>query len=67
MLIEKLMVTEQLYDLLHNEINEARQQENHAETIISTNYWRGYREGLERALSIMLKMLKREGKMDGTN
>jgi hypothetical protein len=58
MLIEKLTIPEQLYELLHKEINEARQQENHAETIISTNYWRGYREGLERVLGMLLRLNK---------
>lgn len=54
--IEKVWQLDNLFDELHGEIDEARQQEVHAETIISTNYWRGYREGLERALRLLLKL-----------
>lgn len=47
---------DKFFELFHNEITEAKQQENHATTLHSICYWKGYREGIERALSILLKM-----------
>jgi hypothetical protein len=57
MLLEKLTIPGQLYDLLHDEINEAREQEIHANSINGTYYWKGYREGLERIFTILYKTL----------
>jgi len=53
----ELEILDGLFDNLHNEINEARQQEIHANSINGTYYWKGYREGLERILTILYKTL----------
>jgi len=55
---EETEILDGLLDILHKEINEARKQENYAETMVSIKYWRGYREGIERVLAIILKILK---------
>lgn len=56
---QQLKMTDKFFDLFYNEINEARQQENYATTLHGAYYWKGYREGMERALTILLKMIKK--------
>jgi len=55
--VHELEILDGLFDNLHNEINEARQQEIHANSINGTYYWKGYREGLERVVTILYKTL----------
>lgn len=50
-------ILDNLFNKLHDEIDEVRQLEVHAETMVSINYWKGYRDGLERALIILYKTL----------
>ncbi len=47
-----------LLEKIHNEINEAREQEINSSSINGTYYWKGYREGLERVVTILYKTLK---------
>lgn len=50
-------IKKRLFEKFHKEIDEVRQLEVHAETMVSINYWKGYRDGLERALIILYKTL----------
>lgn len=54
---KQLKILDKLFDTFHNEINEAKQQENYATTLYSIYYWKGYRESTEKALSILLKTI----------
>jgi predicted amidophosphoribosyltransferase len=54
----ELEILDGLFDKINNEINEAREQEIHANSINGTYYWKGYREGLERVVTILYKTLK---------
>jgi hypothetical protein len=46
-----------LLEKIHNEINEAREQEINSSSINGAYYWKGYREGLERIITILYQTL----------
>jgi hypothetical protein len=47
---------DKLIDVLHDEIDTARLNEVHAETQAGIFYWKGYRQALERALTLVLRV-----------
>jgi hypothetical protein len=49
------MEKNQLINALHDEIDIARTNETHAETLTGIYYWKGYRQALERALTLVLR------------
>ncbi|HGU6173191.1 TPA: hypothetical protein ACNABL_004764 [Escherichia coli] len=53
----ELEILDGFFDELHNEINEAREQEINSSSINGAYYWKGYREGLERIITILYQTL----------
>ena len=45
-----------LINALHDEIDTAKINETHAETLTGIYYWKGYRQALERALTLVLRV-----------
>ena len=49
------MEKNQLINALHDEIDVARENEAQSMTLAGAYYWKGYRQALERALTLVLR------------